>query len=210
MCLSSDGFTVNYLIISIACVVVNSKHVSKDGSSLSGTSSTVSTGSVPPTPRSEGEILQSSNLKCFSFGDLKNATRNFRPDSVLGEGGFGSVFKGWIDEHTFAATKPGTGIVIAVKRLNQEGYQGHREWLVSGQLLLSYCFLPKHRELLGHGQIISSNGCHGKMEGPQIFLIERTQLRYQNSTIRFLGKDQQKKMGSEKYSTTVHNLKHRK
>jgi hypothetical protein len=50
---------------------------------------------------------------------------------VLGEGGFGSVFKGWIDEKTLAPTRPGTGMVIAVKKLNQEGYQGHKEWLVS-------------------------------------------------------------------------------
>jgi hypothetical protein len=70
-------------------------------------------------------------VKSFTFSELKMATRNFRPDSVLGEGGFGSVFKGWIDEHTFAAAKPGTGMVIAVKRLNQESFQGHREWLVS-------------------------------------------------------------------------------
>lgn len=75
--------------------------------------------------------MQSSNLKNFSYNELKAATRNFRPDSVLGEGGFGSVFKGWIDEQSFAVTKPGTGLVIAVKRLNQEGFQGHREWLVS-------------------------------------------------------------------------------
>lgn len=79
--------------------------------------------------------MQSSNLKNFTYNELKTATRNFRPDSVLGEGGFGSVFKGWIDEQSFAATKPGTGLVIAVKRLNQEGFQGHREWLVSIVLL---------------------------------------------------------------------------
>jgi serine/threonine protein kinase len=82
-------------------------------------------------PRSEGEILESANVKAFAFSELRTATRNFRPDSVLGEGGFGSVFKGWIDEKTLAPTKPGTGMVIAVKKLNQEGYQGHREWLVS-------------------------------------------------------------------------------
>ena len=110
---------------------MSSKNASTYGTDLSSTSSKVSSLSVPPTPRSEGEILQSSNLKSFSFSDLKMATRNFRPDSVLGEGGFGSVFKGWIDEQTFAAAKPGTGMVIAVKRLNQDGFQGHKEWLVS-------------------------------------------------------------------------------
>ncbi|XP_031259552.1 receptor-like cytoplasmic kinase 176 [Pistacia vera] len=133
-----------------------SKYRNRDGNGLSGSSSKVSSVSVP---RTEGEILQSSNLKSFSFNELRTATRNFRPDSVLGEGGFGSVFKGWIDEHTFAATKPGTGIVIAVKRLNQEGFQGHQEWLTEikhlGQLshpnlvrLIGYCLEDDHRLLV--------------------------------------------------------------
>ncbi|KAL1825097.1 hypothetical protein ACET3Z_011875 [Daucus carota] len=115
--------------------------------------------SVPPTPRSQKEILQSSNLKSFAFNDLKVATRNFRPDSVLGEGGFGCVFKGWIDENTFAATRPGTGLVIAVKRLRQEGNQGHKEWLTEinylGTLyhpnlvkLIGYCLEDEHRLLV--------------------------------------------------------------
>ncbi|CAN4094690.1 unnamed protein product [Withania somnifera] len=82
-----------------------------------------------PTPRSEGEILFSPNVKSFSFNELKNATRNFRPDSLLGEGGFGCVFKGWIDAQTLTASKPGSGMVIAVKKLKPEGFQGHKEWL---------------------------------------------------------------------------------
>ncbi|KAM7489852.1 hypothetical protein LguiB_027336 [Lonicera macranthoides] len=69
--------------------------------------------SIPLIPRSQDEILQSSNLKSFGFNDLRTSTRNFRPDNVLGEGGFGCVFKGWIDEKTFTAAKPGTGMVIA-------------------------------------------------------------------------------------------------
>ncbi|RDX59610.1 putative serine/threonine-protein kinase PBL10, partial [Mucuna pruriens] len=137
----------------------NSKYVSSDGNDLSSTNSKVSANSVPQTPRSEGEILQSSNLKSFTLSELKTATRNFRPDSVLGEGGFGSVFKGWIDENSLTATKPGTGIVIAVKRLNQDGIQGHREWLAEvnylGQLshphlvrLIGFCLEDEHRLLV--------------------------------------------------------------
>ncbi|KAI3734880.1 hypothetical protein L6452_14360 [Arctium lappa] len=130
-----------------------------DSSRLDGK---VTSASVPPSPRSprtQTEILQSGDLKPFSFNVLKMATRNFRPDSVLGEGGFGSVFKGWIDEQSLAAAKPGTGTVIAVKRLNQEGLQGHQEWLSEinylGLLnhpnlvkLIGYCLEDDHRLLV--------------------------------------------------------------
>ncbi|KAH9735950.1 protein kinase domain-containing protein [Citrus sinensis] len=127
--------------------------------SLSSSSGKASSFSLPQTPRSEGEILQSSNIKNFSYSDLRTATRNFRPDSVLGEGGFGSVFKGWVDEHSLASTRPGTGMLIAVKRLNQEGFQGHKEWLTEinylGQLhhpnlvkLVGYCLEDDHRLLV--------------------------------------------------------------
>ncbi|KAL7582244.1 hypothetical protein Lser_V15G44253 [Lactuca serriola] len=122
----------------------------------------VTSASVPPSPRSprsQDEILQSGDLKSFSFNVLKTATRNFRPDSVLGEGGFGSVFKGWIDENSLTAAKPGTGTVIAVKRLNHEGIQGHQEWLAEinylGQLnhqnlvkLIGHCLEDDHRMLV--------------------------------------------------------------
>lgn len=91
-----------------------------------------------PTRRSEGEILSSSNVKAFTFNELKNATRNFRPDSLLGEGGFGYVFKGWVDQHTLSAAKPGSGLVVAVKKLKFDGFQGHKEWLVR---LFSICLI---------------------------------------------------------------------
>ncbi|XP_030930150.1 receptor-like cytoplasmic kinase 176 [Quercus lobata] len=141
------------------CFRVSSTCGQKIGNDLSCSNSKISSVSVPSTPRTEGEILQSSNLKSFTFNNLKTATRNFRPDSVLGEGGFGSVFKGWIDENSFTAAKPGTGIVIAVKRLNQEGLQGHKEWLAEinylGQLyhpnlvkLIGYCLEDDQRLLV--------------------------------------------------------------
>ncbi|KAG5237577.1 hypothetical protein OIU76_012344 [Salix suchowensis] len=137
----------------------NTKYAGKNGNDKSGSSSKVSSFTVPSTPRTQGEILQSSNLKSFSFSELKAATRNFRPDSVLGEGGFGCVFKGWIDEHSSTAAKPGTGTVIAVKKLHQESSQGHQEWLAEinylGQLshpnlvkLIGYCLEDDHRLLV--------------------------------------------------------------
>ncbi|XP_006287879.2 probable serine/threonine-protein kinase PBL11 [Capsella rubella] len=132
---------------------LSSKFLSRDESKGSSTTS------FSHMPRTEGEILKNANLKNFSLSELKSATRNFRPDSVVGEGGFGCVFKGWIDEASFAPSKPGTGIVIAVKRLNQEGLQGHREWLAEinylGQLdhpnlvkLVGYCLEEEHRLLV--------------------------------------------------------------
>ncbi|XP_034919109.1 receptor-like cytoplasmic kinase 176 [Populus alba] len=144
---------------SLPCNGVNIKHAGRSGNDRSGSSSKVSSSTVPSTPRTQGEILQSSNLKSFPFNELKAATRNFRPDSVLGEGGFGCVFKGWIDEHSLTAARPGTGIVIAVKRLNQESLQGHQEWLAEinylGQLyhpnlvkLIGYCLEDDHRLLV--------------------------------------------------------------
>ncbi|KAL9261800.1 Receptor-like cytoplasmic kinase 176-like protein [Drosera capensis] len=138
---------------------VSSKKPRKERNSTSRSGSKISSASAPATPRSEDEILQSTNLKNFTFNELKTATRNFRPDSVVGEGGFGAVFKGWIDERTLVPVRPGTGLVIAVKRLNQEGLQGHKEWLAEinylGQLhhpnlvkLIGYCLEDEHRMLV--------------------------------------------------------------
>lgn len=103
--------------------------------------------------------LSSSKLLEFSFQELKSATGNFRPDSILGEGGFGYVFKGWIEENGTAPAKPGTGITVAVKSLKQDALQGHREWVAEvnflGQLhhpnlvkLIGYCIEDQQRLLV--------------------------------------------------------------
>lgn len=93
--------------------------------------------STTSTPKFSEELKISSQLRKFSFNDLKLATRNFRPESLLGEGGFGCVFKGWVEENGTAPVKPGTGLTVAVKTLNHDGLQGHKEWLVRILLLLA-------------------------------------------------------------------------
>ena len=50
---------------------------------------------------------------------------------LLGEGGFGKVYLGWVDQNTFAPSKHGVGVPVAVKRLNQDSMQGHSEWQAS-------------------------------------------------------------------------------
>ncbi|XP_044460063.1 probable serine/threonine-protein kinase PIX13 [Triticum aestivum] len=107
----------------------------------------------------EGVILEVPNLRIFTFAELKAATRNFKPDTVLGEGGFGRVYKGWVDKKTMNPTSSGVGsaMVIAVKKLKPGSSQGLEEWQCEvnflGRMshpnlvrLLGYCL--EERELL--------------------------------------------------------------
>lgn len=67
------------------------------------------------------------NVDVFTYEEMKIATKQFRPDYILGEGGFGVVYKGVIDENVRAGYK---STKVAIKELNPEGFQGDREWLV--------------------------------------------------------------------------------
>lgn len=49
---------------------------------------------------------------------------------VLGVGGFGTVYKGWVEEKTMLPSKHGTGMMVAIKKLNHESVQGFQEWQV--------------------------------------------------------------------------------
>lgn len=79
-----------------------------------------------PAPSKEGDIMiHSQHLKSFMLDELKNATGNFCEESLIGEGGFGFVYKGCVNGG------PGIELAVAVKKLKTEGFQGHKEWLVS-------------------------------------------------------------------------------
>ncbi|KAD4585304.1 hypothetical protein E3N88_22905 [Mikania micrantha] len=107
----------------------------------------VSSSGVPTTPLQLGLDLHPSTryntdniklvqgdsklarVKEFGFDELEKATKNFSPNLLLGEGGSGKVFLGWVDQDTIAPSKHGVGMSVAVKRLNQEGFQGYAEWM---------------------------------------------------------------------------------
>ncbi|KAK2966754.1 hypothetical protein RJ640_003067 [Escallonia rubra] len=56
-------------------------------------------------------------LKEFTLAELKMATRNFKLEEKLGDGGFGKVFKGWVDCMTYAPSKASIGMAVAVRYL---------------------------------------------------------------------------------------------
>ncbi|KAK8514492.1 hypothetical protein V6N12_009194 [Hibiscus sabdariffa] len=56
----------------------------------------------------------------FTFDQVIAATGNFRLDYFLGEGGFGKVYKGFLEE---------TNQVVAIKQLDQDSLQGTREFV---------------------------------------------------------------------------------
>ncbi|WRX34606.1 Serine-threonine/tyrosine-protein kinase [Theobroma cacao] len=100
--------------------------------------------------------LAGSNLHIFTLGELKVITQSFSSANFLGEGGFGPVHKGFIDDKVRPGLKAQP---VAVKLLDLEGLQGHREWLTEviflAQLrhphlvkLIGYCCEEEHRLLV--------------------------------------------------------------
>ncbi|KAM0841084.1 hypothetical protein ACQ4PT_059241 [Festuca glaucescens] len=75
----------------------------------------------------------------FTFRELAAATKNFKQDSLLGEGGFGRVYKGRLDN----------GQAVAVKQLDRNGLQGNREFLVE-VLMLSLLHHTNLVNLIGY------------------------------------------------------------
>ncbi|KAF3451342.1 hypothetical protein FNV43_RR07437 [Rhamnella rubrinervis] len=85
----------------------------------------------------------------FTFRQIKAATNNFDPKNKIGEGGFGSVYKGILLD----------GTIIAVKQLSSKSKQGNREFvneigMVSG---------------LQHPNLVRLYGCC--IEGNQLLLV---------------------------------------
>ncbi|KAL4272329.1 hypothetical protein GQ457_13G002350 [Hibiscus cannabinus] len=91
------------------------------------------------------EIVKRGNgnnisAKVFNYCDLCTATNNFNPENQLGQGGFGRVYKGQVED---------PNQIVAVKQLDRNGYQGNREFLVE-VLMLSLLNHPNLMTLVGY------------------------------------------------------------
>ncbi|XP_059657689.1 probable serine/threonine-protein kinase PBL19 [Cornus florida] len=116
-----------------------------------------SAGSLPSTPRSITEMYKENEhkLRVFSLSELRNATNDFNKLLKIGEGGFGRVYKGTIRP----ADDQGDSIVVAIKRLNKNGLQGHKQWLAEVQFL-GVLEHPNLVKLLGYCSVDGKRGIH--------------------------------------------------
>ncbi|XP_068337642.1 probable leucine-rich repeat receptor-like serine/threonine-protein kinase At3g14840 [Pyrus communis] len=85
----------------------------------------------------------------FTFKQLKDATSNFDKANKIGEGGFGSVYKGVL----------ANGTVIAVKQLSSKSKQGNREFVNEIGMISA----------LQHPHLVRLHGCC--IEGNQLLLV---------------------------------------
>ncbi|XP_073141927.1 serine/threonine-protein kinase PBS1-like [Henckelia pumila] len=105
---------------------------------------------------------KSDGLIIFSYRELATATNNFRQESLLGEGGFGPVYKGKIE--TLCQ-------IVAVKQLNHSGLQGDKEFMVEVVMLsnlrhpnlvslIGFCAEGEQRLLVYEFMPLGSLQCH--------------------------------------------------
>ncbi|KAG5141513.1 hypothetical protein JHK82_017208 [Glycine max] len=72
-----------------------------------------------------GTITYTGSAKIFTLNDLEKATDNFDSSRILGEGGFGLVYKGILND----------GRDVAVKILKRDDQRGGREFLAEVEML---------------------------------------------------------------------------
>ncbi|KAK4744011.1 hypothetical protein SAY87_010323 [Trapa incisa] len=88
---------------------------------------------------SGGSSTKGAAACSFTFRELATATKNFKEMNLIGEGGFGKVYKGRLE----------TGEVVAIKQLNHDGLQGFQEFIVE-VLMLSLLHHPNLVTLIGY------------------------------------------------------------
>ncbi|XP_074267411.1 cysteine-rich receptor-like protein kinase 10 [Silene latifolia] len=83
---------------------------------------------------SDVRSLGEKDVEQYDFATLRSATEDFSAESKLGEGGFGSVYKGTLEN----------GEQLAIKRLSDTSRQGNKEFMAEARLLAKL----QHRNLV--------------------------------------------------------------
>ncbi|CAN1846811.1 Serine/threonine-protein kinase PCRK1 [Linum perenne] len=79
---------------------------------------------------------RANDLHVFSFAELKSATKGFSRSLLIGEGGFGCVYRGVVRVPNCDGDGYSEPLDVAIKQLNRHGFQveylvlqGHKEWI---------------------------------------------------------------------------------
>ncbi|ESW17134.1 hypothetical protein PHAVU_007G213400 [Phaseolus vulgaris] len=117
------GIVTGVLFISILCVLILCLCTMrrKRKTPPTETEKTRTESTVPAV----GSLPHPTSTRFIAYEELKEATNNFELASVLGEGGFGRVYKGVLND----------GTAVAIKRLTSGGQQGDKEFLVEVEML---------------------------------------------------------------------------
>ncbi|PUZ67848.1 LOW QUALITY PROTEIN: hypothetical protein GQ55_3G466800 [Panicum hallii var. hallii] len=101
-------------------------------------------------PEMQDDFEKGTGPKRFRYGELAIATDDFSDDHKLGEGGFGSVYRGFLKE---------MNLDVAIKKVSKSSKQGRKEYASEVRIIS----LLRHRNLV---QLIG--WCHG---GGQLLLV---------------------------------------
>ncbi|CAH9088910.1 unnamed protein product [Cuscuta epithymum] len=118
------GMVACMVIVVIICMLILYACAYKRGKKKRLPKETVKPRSVGSV-ETVGSFTHPTSTRFLAYEELKEATANFAPTSVLGEGGFGKVFKGVLSD----------GTAVAIKRLSTGGQQGDKEFLVEVEML---------------------------------------------------------------------------
>ncbi|KAM1262690.1 hypothetical protein ACFX13_028457 [Malus domestica] len=108
------------------------------------------------SPRGIPEMYEEKahNLRAFTFAELRQATNDFSRLLKIGEGGFGNVYRGSIKAADDKGSDP---VVVAIKKLNNDGLQGHKQWVAEVQFL-SVVEHPNLVKLIGYCAVDGERG----------------------------------------------------
>ncbi|XP_043723311.1 proline-rich receptor-like protein kinase PERK12 isoform X2 [Telopea speciosissima] len=128
----------------------------------------ISNGGYSPGPP-EANVMGAKSS--FSYEELMEITNGFSRKNILGEGGFGCVYKGWLPD----------GRVVAVKQLKAGSGQGEREFQAEVEIisrvhhrhlvsLVGYCIAEHHRLLVY--EFVPNNTLEHHLHGKGIPVME--------------------------------------
>ncbi|PSR85939.1 Receptor-like serine/threonine-protein kinase [Actinidia chinensis var. chinensis] len=118
------GIGAGVLIIGIFAVLIICSRSFHQGKTKASIKETVKPRTVDAVTAAQS-LRHPTSTRFLAYEELKEATNNFEAASILGEGGFGRVFKGVLSD----------GTAVAIKRLTSGGQQGDKEFLVEVEML---------------------------------------------------------------------------